>query len=65
MAGKKGVLKSEETKRKMSLAQRGLKKSEETKRRISNAKKGKPLSDEHRAALSRGWALRREKLAKG
>lgn len=55
----KGKRKSEETKRKMSAAQKGKPScmkgkhhSDETKRKMSEAQKGKKLSEEHKAKIS-------------
>ena len=51
---------SEETKRKMSKAQKGKKLSEETKRKMSEAKKGKK-----RAPRSKEWSSKISQNAKG
>lgn len=51
--GIKGIQKlSEETKQKMSAAQKGKQFSDETKQKISEALKGRQLSDEHKQKLS-------------
>lgn len=62
----KGKRHSEETRKKISLALAGLprgKHSDETRAKQSAAHKGKPKSEAHKAALRRGWAERRERLA--
>ena len=47
-----GVILSQETRSKMSLAKKGRKASEEARAKMSMARKGIPLSPEHRAKLS-------------
>lgn len=46
--------KSEETKKKMSLAQTGKTASEETKKKMSEQRKGKRLTKEHKMKISQG-----------
>ena len=50
--GSTGRKASEETRKKMSLAQSGRKMSEEAKAKMSKAKKGVPLSESHKKQLS-------------
>ena len=49
---RKGCKVTEETKRKLSLAQLGKKHSEETKKKISEANKGRVVSEEHKKKIS-------------
>lgn len=50
--GISGLIVSEETRRKLSDAQKGKKHSEETRRKMSKSQKGKIFSEEHRTKLS-------------
>ena len=61
----KGRIASEETRRKLSEAQKGKKHSEKTRRKLSEAKKGKTFSEEHRNKLSELHKIQRIKVLKG
>ena len=60
--GKTGVIFSEESKRKMSLARRGVPKTDEFKKKVSQTLQGRIFTDEHRRKLSEAGIRRYQKL---
>lgn len=56
---------SEETKRKISEANKGRKFSEEARRKMSEAHRGVPLSESHKMGLKNGWKKRKDAMIGG
>ena len=56
---------SEESRKKMSEAQKGKKHSEETKLKMSKSHKGVGHSEESKKKICKAWILRKQKIERG